>query len=131
LAAQSDRPRGRHEDAALYWPGNRAAPPDLHADDVIGLPYCVRDYVVDERFGGPAGLAVAREQLQQRGIALILDCVPNHIAADHPWVTDRRECLPAQTIDRLRRIKAAYDPDGLIRSNHPILSEAQTTGGTR
>ena len=26
-------------------------------EDVIGSPYCVRDYVVDERFGGPAALA--------------------------------------------------------------------------
>ena len=24
-------------------------------EDVIGSPYCVRDYVVDERFGGPDG----------------------------------------------------------------------------
>ena len=34
---------------------NRAALPDLRAEDVIGSPYCVRDYVVDERFGGPGG----------------------------------------------------------------------------
>ena len=56
---------------------------------MLGSPYCVRDYVVDERFGGPDGLAVAREQLADRGLALILDYVPNHVAADHPWVTDR------------------------------------------
>ena len=36
---------------------NRAALPDLRAEDVIGSPYCVRDYVVDERFGGPEALA--------------------------------------------------------------------------
>src|SRR4051812_49879773 len=42
--------------------GNRAALGDLRADDVIGSPYCVRDYVVDERFGGPDALARAREQ---------------------------------------------------------------------
>ena len=35
--------------------GNRAALPDLQPGDVIGSPYCVRDYVVDARFGGPAG----------------------------------------------------------------------------
>src|SRR5436305_10353333 len=29
---------------------NRAALPDLRPDDVIGSPYCVRDYVVDARF---------------------------------------------------------------------------------
>ena len=77
--------------------GYRAALPDVHEDDVLGSPYCVRDYVVDERFGGPRGLASAREQLRHRGIALILDYVPNHIAADHPWVTERPEFLLAGT----------------------------------
>lgn len=46
--------------------GYRASLPDVHEDDVLGSPYCVRDYVVDERFGGPAELAAAREQLRQR-----------------------------------------------------------------
>jgi hypothetical protein len=67
----------------------RCALPDLQDDDVLGSPYCVRDYVVDERFGGPDGLTGAREQLADRGLALILDYVPNHVAADHPWVTHR------------------------------------------
>ena len=35
--------------------GNRAALPDLRDEDVIGSPYCVRGYVVDQRFGGPRG----------------------------------------------------------------------------
>jgi hypothetical protein len=73
--------------------GYRAALRDMRDEDVIGSPYCVHDYVVDERFGGPDGLAVVREQLSDRGLALILDYVPNHVAADHPWVTDRPECF--------------------------------------
>ena len=73
--------------------GYRAALPDLREDDVIGSPYCVGDYVVDERFGGRDGLAAAREQLADRGLALILDFVPNHVALDHPWVTDRPQCF--------------------------------------
>ena len=71
----------------------RAALPDLRDDDVIGSPYCVHDYVVDERFGGPQGLVAARDQLEDRGLALILDYVPNHVALDHPWVTDRPQCF--------------------------------------
>ncbi len=71
----------------------RAALPDLHTDDVIGSPYCVRDYVVDERFGGQGAMAAARQQLADRGLALILDYVPNHVAVDHPWVTCRPECF--------------------------------------
>jgi len=72
---------------------NRAALPDLRPEDVIGSPYCVRDYVVDERFGGPEALAQAREQLALRGLGLILDYVPNHVAPDHPWTTSRPGCL--------------------------------------
>ncbi len=60
---------------------------------MIGSPYCVRDYVVDERFGGPAALATARAALAARGLALILDYVPNHVAPDHPWAIGRPECL--------------------------------------
>jgi hypothetical protein len=71
----------------------RAALTDLHPDDVIGSPYCVREYVVDERFGGPGALAAARAQLADRGLALILDYVPNHVAVDHPWVSSRPDCF--------------------------------------
>jgi len=85
-----------------------AALPDLHEDDVLGSPYCVRDYVVDKRFGGPRGLAAAREQLAARGVGLILDYVPNHVAADHPWVANRPHCFLAGTEEDLARHPEAF-----------------------
>ena len=45
----------------------RAALPDWRAEDVVGSPYCIRDYVVDDHLGGPAGLAAAREALAVAG----------------------------------------------------------------
>ena len=54
-------------------------------DDVVGSPYCVRSYTVDPRFGGREALAVAREALARRGLKLLLDFVPNHVAPDHAW----------------------------------------------
>ncbi|GAA3865574.1 hypothetical protein GCM10022243_34620 [Saccharothrix violaceirubra] len=57
----------------------------------VGSPYCVRRYVVDAAFGGPDGLAAARETLARRGVKLVLDHVPNHVAPDHPWVAERPE----------------------------------------
>ena len=45
---------------------DRQAVADLRAEDVIGSPYCVRDYVVDERFGGREALAVARARARAR-----------------------------------------------------------------
>jgi len=91
--------------------GNRAALPDLRAEDVIGSPYCVRDYVVDDRFGGPAALAAARAALVARGLGLILDYVPNHVAPDHPWTRERPECFVPGSDEDL-----AQHPEGFIRA---------------
>ena len=65
--------------------------PDFTLDDIVGSPYSVRRYVPDERVGGFEGLDIARERLRARGLALILDYVPNHLARDHPWVTEHPE----------------------------------------
>ncbi len=48
----------------------------------------MRSYVPDQRLGGFDGLAIARERLRARGLALILDYVPNHLARDHAWVSE-------------------------------------------
>ena len=62
--------------------------PNFTDDDVIGSPYAVRAYDVDERFGGRSALAIFRQQLRRRGIQLLLDFVPNHTALDNDWVTN-------------------------------------------
>ena len=96
--------------------GNRAALPDLRPEDVIGSPYCVRDYVVDQRFGGPSGLAAAREALAARGLGLVLDYVPNHVAPDHPWLTERPHAFITGTEDDLAREPNAFlqTPGGIV-----------------
>ncbi len=81
--------------------------PDLRDQDIIGSPYCVHRYVADERFGGPAGLAAARAALAARGVRLILDYVPNHVAPDHPWVTEHPEFFIQGTTTTSRRIRRA------------------------
>ena len=68
-----------------------AALPDAGPEDIVGSPYCVRQYEADPAIGGRAGLAAARAELARRGIGLILDFVPNHVAPDHPWIADHPE----------------------------------------
>ena len=98
----------------------RAVLPDLRDDDVIGSPYCVKDYVVDERFGGPSGLATARAQLAARGVALILDHVPNHVAADHPWVAARPECFLTAGEEEL-----ALHPEAFLRVDGGVFAKGR------
>ena len=86
----------------------RRALPDFTAEDVVGSPYCVRRYVADERLGGPEGLAAARLQLAQRGMRLILDFVPNHVAPDHPWTGEHPEYFIHGTKEDLLGNPAAF-----------------------
>lgn len=51
--------------------------------------YDVADYYhVDPHFGGEQALIELRRALDQRGMRLMLDMVPNHCASAHPWFTD-------------------------------------------
>jgi hypothetical protein len=68
----------------------------------------VRRYVVDAHLGGTEGLAVARRALAERGIRLILDFVPNHVAPDHPWAVEHPELLIRGAPDDLARDPGAY-----------------------
>jgi len=59
--------------------------------DVAGSPYSIADYSVPKVLGGDAGLKKFRTRLNQLGIKLILDFVPNHLGLDHPWVSAQPE----------------------------------------
>jgi Alpha amylase, catalytic domain len=86
----------------------RRALPDFAAEDNVGSPYCVRRYVVDENLGGPKGLAAARSMLRKRGLRLILDFVPNHMAPDHPWVMNHPEYFVQGNADDARNDPASF-----------------------
>jgi hypothetical protein len=92
----------------------RRALPDFAANDNVGSPYCVRGYVVDEHLGGPEGLAAARSTLRQRGLRLILDFVPNHVAPDHPWVNTHPEYFVQGNADDLRNDPASFVEAGKV-----------------
>lgn len=60
--------------------------PDLTDADICGSCFAITAYRVHDRLGGDAALARLRARLARRGVALMLDFVPNHTALDHPWV---------------------------------------------
>lgn len=73
--------------------GYHHALPDFVAEDVAGSPYAVRRYTVDPALGGSDELAALRARLATRGLKLILDYVPNHVARDHAWLHTAPECI--------------------------------------
>lgn len=65
--------------------------PDLCDQDVAGSGFAITGYTVHPDLGGDAALARLRRRLQDHGLRLMLDFVPNHTGLDHPWVEDHPE----------------------------------------
>jgi Alpha amylase, catalytic domain len=93
----------------------RRALPDFQLPDNVGSPYCVRGYQVDPQLGGRHGLKIARDELTKRGMRLLLDFVPNHVAPDHPWVMKHPEYFIRGTADDAQNDPASFtEAGGLI-----------------
>ncbi|MEC4748132.1 alpha-amylase family glycosyl hydrolase [Methylomicrobium sp. Wu6] len=86
--------------------------PDFKETDNVGSPYCIRRYTVDEHLGGPEALAIARAKMADRGMRLILDFVPNHVAPDHPWITQHPEYFIRGDAEDLSREPTAFIESG-------------------
>jgi hypothetical protein len=95
----------------------RRALPDYRPEDNVGSPYCIRRYEVDRYLGGAAGLSRARKELAMRGLRLILDFVPNHVAPDHPWVSDHPEYFIRGTAN-----EAANNPASYMNLNGTVIA---------
>jgi hypothetical protein len=65
--------------------------PDLREEDIAGSGFAITGYTVHPNLGGDAALARIRKRLRDRGLRLMLDFVPNHMAPDHPWVDEHPE----------------------------------------
>ncbi|MCJ7442815.1 MAG: alpha-amylase family glycosyl hydrolase, partial [Thermoanaerobaculaceae bacterium] len=65
--------------------------PDLRDEDIPGSGFAIQNYTVHRGLGGDAALARLRQRIQKRGLKLMLDFVPNHMAPDHPWIDEHPE----------------------------------------
>ena len=86
----------------------RGALSDFAPNDVVGSPYAVYGYKVDDALGGDGGLASLRDRLCWHGMRLILDFVPNHLACDHPWLIEHPERFVQGTPENLYQEPGSY-----------------------
>src|ERR1700689_4916248 len=113
-------PESRREfrgDAASFASFKQALP-GATMDDVVGSPYSIHRYQPDPRIGDWASLDATRDKLHARGLRLILDFVPNHVALDHPWILEQPDYFIQGSEDDFRHDPPAYD-------------RAETYSGTR
>ncbi len=82
--------------------------PHLREEDIAGSGFAIQNYTVHRDLGGAAALARLRQRLQQRGLKLLLDFVPNHMAPDHPWAEQHPDYFVPGTAEQLEREPQNY-----------------------
>jgi hypothetical protein len=82
--------------------------PDLKEEDIAGSGFAIQSYTVHRDLGGTASLARLRQRMQQRGLKLMLDFVPNHMAPDHPWVDEHPDYFVRGSESDLARAPRNY-----------------------
>lgn len=87
---------------------------DLTDEDVCGSCFSITAYHVSDRLGGDAAAERLRDRLHDRGLKLMLDFVPNHMAPDHPWVQSHPEFFVHGTEELL-----AQQPQNYCRVSLP------------
>jgi glycosidase len=82
--------------------------PDLSVEDIAGSGFAIKSYTVHRDLGGDAALARLRKRLQARGLRLMLDFVPNHMAPDHRWIDEHPEYFVHGSENDLARAPQNY-----------------------
>ncbi|MGL6110951.1 MAG: alpha-amylase family glycosyl hydrolase [Rubrivivax sp.] len=81
---------------------------DLREEDIGGSGFAVSAYTVHPDLGGDAAMARLRERLHRRGLRLMLDFVPNHVAPDHAWVREQPDFFVTGRDEDLARAPQNY-----------------------
>jgi len=95
--------------------------PDLKDEDITCSPYSIAGYEPDPSLGGKDGLIEFKERLHKRGMKLILDFVPNHLALDHPWVKEHPEYFVNGTTQDMQNAPGSF----FLTENKAILAHGK------
>ncbi len=94
--------------------------PDLTDEDICGSGFAVTDYVLHKSFGKPDALLRLKQRLNERGLKLMLDLVPNHTAIDHHWVKSHPEYYVQGDEGSI-----AYAPQNFLRVGEKIFAHGR------
>ena len=72
------------EKALEHWREEWRAEIPSEESDVTGSPYAIEDYLVDPAIASLEEFIVFKRKVNERGMGLILDFVPNHFSLDTP-----------------------------------------------
>ncbi|MBN1522725.1 MAG: alpha-amylase, partial [Candidatus Aureabacteria bacterium] len=73
--------------------------PDAEDKDITGSCYSIAGYDIDQSLGTREGLFKLKKRMNQKGLKVILDFVPNHLALDHPWVAKKPDLFINGTME--------------------------------
>ena len=93
---------------------------DLAEEDIGGSGFAIQAYTVGRELGGDAALARLRARMKTRGLKLMLDFVPNHMAPDHAWVEDHPEYFVQGTENGLQSQPQNFRPVSTANSDRII-----------
>ncbi|MGY2492384.1 alpha-amylase family glycosyl hydrolase [Cupriavidus sp. CP313] len=93
--------------------------PDLREEDIAGSGFAITRYTVHRDLGGDEALARLRTRARQRGLRLMLDFVPNHMAPDHPWADEHPDYFVHGSEEDLERSPRNYCR--VATKNGPLL----------
>jgi alpha amylase-like protein len=97
--------------------------PDFREDDVCGSCFAVTSYTAHLEFGGDPALARLRDRIHERGMRLLLDFVPNHVALDHPWLQRHSDFFVQGTDELIQR-----EPQNYVRIAGPSQTRVLAYG---
>ena len=94
--------------------------PGWTKDDVIGSPYAIAEYVCNPEIGTNEDLTWLKKQLNDRGMKLMLDFVPNHSAVDAPTATTNKKLY--MQAPRGKTDPSRYTSEGLAYGKDPYFA---------
>ena len=88
-------------------------------DDVGGSPYAVHSYTLDRSLGDEDDLGKVKARLNNQGLTLLLDFIPNHFAMDTPLLSSHSEWfVPGEKEGIDQHPERFFSPDGTTYFAH-------------